>query len=152
MKYTVAIDVDLPREKVIDLFDNPNNLAKWQKGLLSFEHLSGESGQPGAKSRLIFKFGKGKMEMIETITKKNLPDEFDGTYDAPGVFNIVKNRFIVVNQNRTRWECENEFRFTTLMMKVMGLFMKSAFPKQSMAFLLAFKSFAENGTDVRVGG
>ena len=29
---------------------------------------------------------------------------------------------------------------------------ESAFPKQSMAFLLAFKSFAENGTDVRAGG
>ena len=30
--------------------------------------------------------------------------------------------------------------------------MKSAFPKQSMAFLLAFKRFAENGTDVRLSG
>ena len=59
--------------------------------------------KPGAKSRLVFKFGKGKMEMIETITRKNLPDEFDGPYDAPGVFNIVKNRFIVVRAWRFCW-------------------------------------------------
>ena len=149
MKYTVQIDINLPREQVIELFDDPDNLAKWQKGLLSFEHLSGESGQPGAKSRLVFKFGKGNMEMIETITKKNLPNEFDGTYDAPGVFNVVKNRFIVINENCTRWESENEFRFTTIMMKFMGFFMKSAFPKQSMVYLRDFKNFAENGTDVR---
>jgi len=46
MKCTVQIDIDLPREQVIQLFDDPDNLAKWQKGLLSFEHLSGESAFP----------------------------------------------------------------------------------------------------------
>jgi hypothetical protein len=143
MHYTVQIEIDLPRSRVIELFDDPNNLSKWQKGLLSFEHLSGEAGTPGAKSKLVFQFGKGTMEMIETITKNNLPEEFDGTYDAPGVFNVVKNRFIAIDQNRTRWESENEFRFTTLMMKCMGFFMKSAFPKQSMVYLRDFKKFAE---------
>ena len=152
MKYTVHIDIDLPRNRVIELFDDPANLPKWQKGLLSFEHLSGESGQPGAKSKLVFQMGKGKMEMIETITKTNLPNEFDGTYSAPGVFNIVKNRFIMIHENCTRWESENEFQFTTLMMKCVGFFMKSAFPKQSMVYLKDFKGFAENGIDVRDKG
>jgi uncharacterized membrane protein len=149
MKYTVQIDIDLPRHQVIELIKNADNLPKWQKGLLSSEGISGVPGQLGAKSRLVFKFGQGNMEMIETITKINLPDEFDGTYEAPGVFNTVKNRFIAVRENRTRWESENEFRFTTLSMKAMGFLMKSSFPKQSMAFLRDFKNFAENGTDVR---
>ena len=49
--YTVAIEIDLPRDRVIELFDNPDNLFKWQTGLQSFDHLSGEPGQPGAKSK-----------------------------------------------------------------------------------------------------
>ncbi len=152
MKYTVQIEINLPRQKVIDLFDAPENLPKWQKGLISFENISGDPGQPGAQSRLLFKMGKGTMEMIETITKRDLPEVFDGTYEAPGVFNVVKNRFIVVGENRTRWESENEFRFTTIMMKCIGFFMQSAFPKQSLKYLKDFKSFAEEGIDVRNAG
>ncbi len=152
MKYTVQIEINLPRQRMIELFDDPKNLPKWQKGLISFEHISGDSGQPGAKSRLLFKMGKGNMEMIETITKRNLPDEFEGTYEAPGIFNIVKNRFIAVDENRTLWESENEFRFTSLMMKCVGFFMKSAFPKQSLKYLKDFKNFVEEGIDVRDAG
>lgn len=149
MRYTQEIEIDVARERFIELFDDPNNLPKWQKGLLSFEHVSGERGQPGAKSKLVFAFGKGTMEMIETITKRELPDEFNGTYEAPGVFNVVNNRFVEVGPQRTKWISDNEFRFTTLFMKIMGFIMKSSFPKQSMAFMLDFKAFAEKGTDVR---
>ena len=56
MKYTVEIEIDLPRERVIELFDSTENCFKWQKGLLSFDHLSGEPGQPGAKSKLVLRF------------------------------------------------------------------------------------------------
>ena len=152
MKYSVEIEVGLSRDKFIELFDDPKNLPKWQKGFLSIEHLSGEPGQEGAKSKLEFAFGKRKMVMIETIAKRSLPDEFNGTYEAPGVFNWVNNRFIELGPERTKWISENEFRFTTLFMKAMGLLMKSAFPKQSLAFMNDFKAFAENGTDVRDGG
>ncbi|HNO23164.1 MAG TPA: SRPBCC family protein [Leptospiraceae bacterium] len=78
MKYSVEIEINLPIARVIELFDNPDNLQKWQPGLLSFEHLSGTPGQPGAKSRLTFRMGRGKMIMTETVTVRNLPDEFSG--------------------------------------------------------------------------
>ena len=149
MKYTVEIEIDVPRYRFIELFDDPANLPKWQKGLMSFQSISGEVGQVGAKSKLEFAFGKGTMVMIETITKRDLPSVFNGTYEAPGVFNVVNNRFVEINSQRTKWISENEFRFTTLFMKAMGIFMKSAFPKQSLAFMQDFKAFAENGTDVR---
>ena len=94
MKYTLETEIHLPREEVIKLFDNQENCFKWQEGLQSFEHVSGEPGQPGAKSRLVYQMGKRRIEMMETITARNLPDEFRGTYDAKGVHNIVENRFI----------------------------------------------------------
>ena len=75
MKYTSEIEINSPIDKVIELFDNPDNMDKWMKGLQSFEPISGKPGQVGAKSRLKFKMGKREIEMIETITVRNLPDE-----------------------------------------------------------------------------
>lgn len=93
MKFTNEITIDLPRARVIELFDNPDNMKHWQPGLVSFEHVSGTPGQPGATSRLKYAQGRREGEMIETITVRNLPDEFSGTYDSKGIRNIVKNYF-----------------------------------------------------------
>ncbi len=142
MKYTVEIEINLPIGRVIELFDDPNNLKKWQPGLLKFETVSGTPGQPGAKSRLVFKMGKGEMEMIETVTVRNLPEEFSGTYEAKNVFNIVKNRFLALSENKTKYISENEFQFKGFM-KLIGFFMPGAFKKQSQKYLQLFKEFAE---------
>ena len=147
MKYSVDIELDLPRDQVIALFDNSDNMYKWQDGLQSFEHLSGEPGQVGAKSKLVFQMGKRTIEMIETITERNLPDQFNGTYEAKGVHNVVNNQFIELGPNLTKWISENEFQFQGFM-KLIGFFLKSAFPKQSLKYLNDFKAFAEQGTDV----
>lgn len=143
MKYTITTTIDLPRNKVIELFDNPDNLPKWQPELQSFEHISGEPGKPGAKSKLKYKMGKREVEMIETITVRNLPEEFSGTYEAKGVLNIQKNYFKEVGENQTEWISETEFKLSGFM-KVMGWFMPGAFKKQSQKYLDQFKAFAES--------
>ena len=142
MKYTSAIEINLPIEKVITLFDNPDNLSKWMKGLQSFEHISGVTGQPGAKARLKFKMGNREIEMIETILVRNLPEEFSGTYEAKGVFNIVRNKFVALDSNKTKYISEQEFRFSGFM-NIIGWLMPGAFKKQSMQYLQDFKAFAE---------
>lgn len=151
LEYDTSIVIDLPRDKVIELFDNADNLPKWQKGLQSFEHLSGQPGQVGAKSKLVFLMGSRRMEMVETITRRDLPDAFDGTYDVEGVHNIVENRFSELGPDRTLWESHNVFEMKGLMMKVMGFLMPGMFKKQSQLFAEDFKAFAERGVDVREG-
>ena len=81
--------------------------------------------------------------MIETVTKNELPNEMSGTYETKGVFNIISNRFEEVSEKQTRWVSENEFQFSGFM-KLMGIFMKGAFPKQTLKFMTQFKTFAEN--------
>lgn len=142
MKYTVDLTIDLPRSKVVALFDNPDNMKKWQPDLVSFEPISGEPGRPGAKSKLLYKMGKRDIEMIETITNNDLPDELAGTYETKGVFNVISNRFVEVDEHKTQWISDNEFQFTGFM-KLMGFFMKSAFPKQTLKIMNQFKTFAE---------
>jgi hypothetical protein len=145
MKYNCEIEINLPLKRVIELFDDSDNLSKWQPGLVSFEHISGKPGQTGAKSRLIYKMGKRDIEMIETITTRNLPEEFSGTYEAKGVFNFVNNKFAELSPNKTKWITENEFQFSGFM-KIMGMLMPGAFKKESQKHLKQFKEFAETAS------
>ncbi len=142
MKYTSEIEINRSVDRVIELFDNQDNMDKWMKGLLSFEPISGEPGQVGAKSLMKFKMGKREIEMIETITVRNLPVEFSGTYEAKGVFNIVRNKFIPISENKTRYITEQEFQFKGFM-KIIGFLMPGAFRKESMQYLIDFKDFVE---------
>ena len=143
MKFTVEIKINLARNKAIELFDSTENLKKWQPGLLSFEHQSGTPGEVGAKSRLQYKMGKREIEMVETITVKNLPDEFSGIYEAKGVWNEVKNYFYEVDKNTTKWVSENEFRCSGFI-KIIAFFMPGSFKKETMKYLEYFKEFTEN--------
>ena len=143
MKYTAEIEINKPIGTVIELFDNPDNMYKWMKGLQSFEHVSGTAGKPGAKSRLKFKMGKRDIEMVETILVRNLPDEFTGTYEVKGVYNIVKNQFQKIDAHKTRYITEQEFQFKGFM-KCIAFLMPGAFKKESMKHLVNFKKFAES--------
>lgn len=143
MRYTTEVIINLPRARVIELFDDSENLKKWQPGLESFKHVSGTPGQPGAKSKLLYKTGKREIELIETITSRNLPDEFSGTYEASGVFNTLINRFYEDGPDKTRWVTDSEFKFSGLMM-IMTLLMRGSFRKQTCKTMEGFKNFAEN--------
>ena len=91
---------------------------------------------------MVFQEGRRRIEMVETITRRNLPDEFSGTYEAKGVKNWVVNRF-VDESGKTRWIAEQEFQFTGIM-KFIAPFMRGAFPKQTQKYLEQFKAFAES--------
>jgi len=142
MKYTNEVIINLPVNKVVELFDNTENLKKWQPGLESLDHISGTPGEPGAKSKLFFKMGKREVEMVETITSKNLPQVYSFIDEAKGVYNVVRNSFIPENDQSTRYLTENEFRFSGFM-KLMGFLMPGMFKKQSQKYLVYFKEFAE---------
>ncbi len=142
MKYQVEVDLDLPRERVIELFDSAENLFKWQPGLTNVEHVSGDPGQAGAKTKLSYDTNGRKMEMVETIIEQNFPETFSSTYDAKGVHNIIENHFIEDGTDKTRWVMDSEFQFSGFM-KIMAFFMKGAFPKQTLESMNSFKNFAE---------
>lgn len=140
MKYKVEVIIDRPREEMLVLFQDVTFMKKWQQGFQSLEVLEGEPGEVGSKSRLTY-LSKGKpSEIIETIVEKDLPDRFDFLYEAKGVKNWAKNRF-VDQGDRVLWIAEHEFRFSGVM-KAMGL-MKGMFVNQTMKDMNTFKSFAE---------
>ncbi len=143
LKYTCEIKINRGRDEVIEKFDNIDNMKYWMKGFQSYDVISGVSGEVGCEAKMTFQIGKRKIEMIETITVKDLPREFSGTYDANGVHNVVKNYFDEIDENTTLYKTYQEFHFTGFM-KIIGFLFPSAFKKQSMKYLTDFKYFVEN--------
>ena len=50
MKYTVSIEIAMPREEVAQLLADPAHLPKWLRGLVLHEPLSGVHGQIGTQT------------------------------------------------------------------------------------------------------
>lgn len=142
MKYTNSVIIDKPIDQVIALFDNFENMKKWQPDLQSYEHLEGVSGQPGAKTKLTYLHGKRKTEMIETIVVRNLPEEFSGTYEMKSITNHMHNSFKEIENGKTEWVSHTEFIFSGFM-KIMAFFMGWSFKKMSQKMMYQFKDFAE---------
>ncbi len=159
MKYTVSIEIALPRERVVQLLADPEHLSQWLRGLVVHEPLSGTHGEVGTKSRVVMQMGQQKFEAIETITRREpvdlhgIPRESVVHYEreivGEGMWSAARERFTETGPATTLWESENEFRFSSLLMRLVGFLMPGAFRKQSLQHMQDFKAFAEHGTDVR---
>ena len=159
MKYTDSIEIALPRKRVVLLISDHELLPKWLRGLVLHEPLHGGHGQVGTESRVVLQMGQEEMECTETITRREPTDlrqlandevvHFDREIVAQGMWSVTRDRFSEVGPETTLWECENEYRFTSLPMRLLAPFMRGAFRKQSRQHMQDFKAFAEQGTDVR---
>ena len=142
MRYQMEVKIERSREEVVAVFVDPDQAQAWIPDLLRIERIDGESGAIGSKTRFVFKTRRGEMEMVETITDNSLPDSFDAVYDAKSVKNIHSNRF-VAEGNATRYIADTEFRFSG-MMKLMGVFMRGAFPKETRRQMERLKVYIES--------
>ena len=80
--------------------------------------------------------------MVETVTRRELPDRFVATYEAPGVWNEADNYFYALDEGATRWEMHTEFRCRGVMW-LMTTLAPWMFKKQTLATMRAFKDYVE---------
>ena len=142
MQYTCVETIEAPRDRVVALFDDPNNLKAWQEGLVSFTHVSGEPGTPGATSEIVYQMGKRRLEMVETIELRDLPGRFVAVYEAKGVWNRNENVFDDDN-GATVWTINSEFRCSGFL-KVLAWLTPSMFSKQTRKMMRDFRTFVES--------
>ncbi len=159
MKYTVSIEIGLPRERVVQLLADPAQMPKWLRGMVLHEPLSGAHGQVGTTSRIVMQMGEQRIEGTETITRREPADlhaipggrvvHFEREIVVEGMWNAVRDRLTEAGPESTIWQSESEYRFSGFMMRMVGLLMPGAFRKQSRQHMQDFKAFAEQGKDVR---
>ena len=140
-----SIDIKKPRDRVAELFADPNNLKHYQDGFLRKELISGEAGQDEAVSKMFYKYGKREMELTETITKNQLPESFDAFYHHKHMDNTMKCTFEWLGTNETRYNYEIEYtRINWVMPRLMAILSPGVFRKQVEKWMKQFKEFAEN--------
>ena len=142
MTYKLQISVGLPKTKLINLLKSQEDLASWQPELQSFELVSGEPGQEGARTILKYIYGKRLVEMTEEILRVT-SDETIVYYEATGAKNWVTNRFVVLNENTTMWILESEFKCSGFL-KLLTILNPGMFKKQTWQSMERFKDFAES--------
>ena len=148
MKYICKIDINLPIDKVVALWENENNFKEWQDGFKSIEHLSGTPNTKGAKSIIILQDKKRKMELLETIISVDLPKEKIALYEHIHMINTQTTRFKSIEQDKTQYTSEVEYtQFNGIMIKLMAKLFPSKFKEQSQKWMNQFKKFAEQ-TDI----
>ncbi len=147
MKFSSAMEIKAPRDRVVELFRNPENLAKWQDGFQGVEHVRGRPGETGAQKKMFYNSLGQEMELLETITSNQLPDEFSAVYQHVYMENTMTSRFIETDGGAgTRFECEVEYtKFNGIMPRLMALFFPGMFRKQAQKWFDQFKSYAERG-------
>lgn len=147
MKYTAEIIINAPLKEFISKMDDPDNMKHWQRGFESYEYTEGTPGEVGAQMKMYY--SKPKMELLETIVKRELPHEFHATYDSNGVIILNKNYFSETADQKTKWISENEVSADKFFIKAMMFLMPGMFKKNTTRMMQDLKAFVEDGTSVQ---
>ena len=143
MKYTLELLINKPRPEVWEAFDDPQNIKKWQRSLISLEMISGKQGQPGAVSKRTYEEHGNQFSLTEKIGYREEPDRFDSTFENEFAVNTVKNTFIEKTNEQTLWQVETEYKFKTLLMRFLGPFVKKNYLARTQKDMEWFKQMVE---------
>ena len=144
MRITIDTIIDCPRDRVWRVFDNPANMPKWQQGLVSFEPQSGRPGHLGEVSKLTFNENGRQMEVTETVTVRNEPEELAGTYTGSNFCNTIRNQFESLPGGKTCWHSETDFQFSGFM-RLMSRLIRGMIRRRIVADMERFKTLLEAG-------
>ena len=142
MKLKTEVVIDADRATVWQLFDDPDNMTKWQSTLKSFTHKSGTPGKPDAVSELVYAEKGREVVMTETITARREPDFLAGTYESKWGNVVIVNHFEETDDGKTRWVGYWNHSFKGFM-KLMALFMARSMRNRTQSDMERFKLFVE---------
>lgn len=144
MKFTCTVNINKPQQVVADFFADPTYLKEYQEGFQRKELISGNAGELDTVSKLYYQNGKRKMELVETVLKNDLPNEFLAEYFHSHTENTMRSTFTSINDNETRYDAEIDYtKFKGFIVKVMAFLFPSFFKKQVQKWLINFKKFVE---------
>ncbi len=147
MSFQVEMEIKLPRRRVLELFLDPDNVPKWQRGLVTTERISGKDREVGAKTRSLHSMGGRELWITETITVHDYPEKFCAIYEGGGTHNLIENYFSEAGPHKTKWVLLSDFSNSNLLIRLMTIFMPGMFKKQTVTFMNYFREFAESYAD-----
>ncbi len=145
MEFRNQIKIDAPQEFVASYIRRSEYFDKWQDDFQSATLLSGEQDTVGAKTRLLYKFGKSDMELIETIRDNNLPHFFEALYEHKHMDNTMLSTFEDAGDNTTIYTTHVDYiELKGIMIKIMTKLFSSKFKKGPEKWMRQFKTLVES--------
>ena len=141
MKSIFETEINIPREKLSELYADPENIIKWMSDIEKYEPISGTPGMPGSKYYLIPK--KGNMVFTATVLNRDLPDEIRLNLEASNVDVLVTGKFIALSPDMTKFISQEIFTFKGLFNKMFGFLAQSAIGKAHHKHMKDFIEFAK---------
>ena len=149
MEYTLRLEIERPLAAIAELFGDPENFVFWHPGFLERELIDPKGERSGSRSRLRYLHNRKEIELIETIERDDLPGEYTVTYEGPGMVMRVANYFRELGPDRTEWVTVSRAHASGIVMRIIRVFMPGCFRLQTLKFMENFKTFAEDGSDIR---
>lgn len=143
MKFQLELTINKPQSDVWNAFTDHKNTNKWQASLISVELLEGISGQSGAVSKLTYEEGGRQFSLVEKIIHRDEPGHFEVLYENKFTDNPMQNTFMAQGEDKTLWIVDAQFKFKTVLMKIIGPFMKKNFISRTQRDMDRFKEFME---------
>ena len=144
MRFKLEMLLNKPRLAVWQALEDAGNLKKWQTTLVNIENISGTPGRVGSVTKLSYKAGEREYALLEKIIQRDEPNNLHASYENNFAENTLKNTFIEQGTDQTLWVLENEFKFKTLLMKVMGNVLKKNYVRRTQRDMQRFKEMLES--------
>lgn len=144
MELRNEIIIDAPMEFVASYIRRSDHFDKWQDDFQSATLLEGNKNEVGAKTRMLYKFGKSDMELIETVRSNNLPNSFEALYEHKHMDNTMYSSFEDQGNGKTLYATQvNYIELKGLMIKIMAKLFSGKFKKGPEKWMQQFKTFVE---------
>lgn len=143
MKYNIDLIIGKPRSEVWLAFNDPEKRKAWQTSLTTIELIRGTQGQPGAESKLTFEENGREFSLVERILSRQEAESMVQSYENQFSVNTVKHSFLEQGQDQTQWITETEYKFKTLLMKIIGPLYKKNFAARTDRDMRLFKEMVE---------
>jgi uncharacterized protein YndB with AHSA1/START domain len=144
MKYNIELTINKPRQEVWQAFNDQEKRRAWQTSLTTMELLNGIPGQPGAESTLMFEEKGREFSLLERIISCQAPESILQSYENQFSLNTIHNSFLEQGQSQTLWITDTEYKFKTLLMKIMGPVYKKNLVTRTQRDMQRFKEMVEN--------
>ncbi len=142
MKLNFEQTIDASLETVWAAYNDSSNKERWQQNFESCTHTSGDPGEPGAISELVFNENGKAMVVNETITERREPVFLSAIYESKLASTIIVNHFESIEGAKTRWTTWCNFTFKGFM-KIMALFIAGTIRKRTEDDMHRFKLLVE---------
>ena len=142
MRSIVELEIEKPRQRVAELYSDPNNNPKWMDDLERNEPLSGNMGEPGSQYRMVSK--DSDMHFVVTVVSVRLPENVQLHLDWKHATVDINVDFLPLNVGATRFVSTEVFRFKGFAWRIGGLFARRPIKNAHRRHMEAFKRFAES--------